>query len=369
MTTTAQAELSAAEARRLVVAAQFGPVLLPDARAVLQHLGLLQLDPLRRVAPAHQLTTLARMPSAHAASIDEALWAQGLAVAYETWVHAACLVPVEDWPLLALARARALRHPHRPPPPVCAAVLDLVARSPSGVTITDIEAGGPGTKGWDWSPAKSAAEHLVRSGELVCTTRRDGKRVYDLPRRRIPAAVLDTRLEEDEILGELVRRAVTVMGVATTADIATYYNLTAPQVRAGLQVCQPAAVKVECWTELAWTYSSTLPPDPTREPALIGPFDNLIWDRKRTRRAFGFDYAFEAYKPAAKRRYGYYVLALLDGDTFTGRADLQRVDGQVRILAAHPEPTTDTRHFDHQLTRAVDRLAAQLLPLSPTFRS
>ena len=54
---------------------------------------------------------------------------------------------------------------------------------------------------------------------------------------------------------------------------------------------------------------------------LLAPLDNLLWDRRLIRSLFGFDYTWEIYTPAAKRRYGTYVLPLLFGDRFTGRLE------------------------------------------------
>jgi uncharacterized protein len=125
-TPTAAADLSAAEARTLAVRASIGDGNTTNALHVLRRLGILQLDPLRRVDRAHRLTCLARMPAtASAAAIDTDLWNPGPARVFETWVHAACLLPIEDWPLLRLHRERALRRTNPPSDQVCDQVLAI----------------------------------------------------------------------------------------------------------------------------------------------------------------------------------------------------------------------------------------------------
>ena len=360
--TPSMLKLSTAEARHLAVAASLGSGPFPDGLAVLRHLGLLQLDPLARVARAHRLTCLARMSSdARGTIIDEPLWSPGPARVFETWVHAVCLVPVDDWPLLRLVRDRVRASPRRPAEAALREVRAIVAAWPDGATISDIERPGLATRGWDWSERKRATEFLLRAGDLICSARRGARRVFDLPERRVAPGLLDIRLDTDEILATCADRALTALGVATTRDVAGYYNLALADAQTGLAALGARPVSVATWSDPAWIAPAhrehrALP----REPVLIGPFDNLIWDRGRTRRVFDFDYVFEAYKPPARRKYGYYVLALLADGTLRGRADVRREDGSVRILAAYPEGSADPRRFASGLEAAVARLEAQL---------
>ena len=65
------------------------------------------------------------------------------------------------------------------------------------------------------------------------------------------------------------------------------------------------------------------PPAPPRRLRVINPFDPILRDRKRLRRLFDFDYRIEIFVPTARRQYGYYVFALLEGDRFVGRIDMK----------------------------------------------
>jgi uncharacterized protein YcaQ len=356
-----QLELSSREARQLAVAAVGFD--LPDSSAVLRHTGLLQLDPLSRVDKAHRLTCLARMPAtASGQGIDGPLWSSASATAFETWVHAACLVPIADWPLLRLARERVRSSPRRPPEPLLADVRAIVERSPHGATIGEIERPDKKTTGWQWSDRKRAVEHMLRTGELVCSRRRGTTRLFDLPEHRVPPDLLRDEPPVDTILAALALRALAAMGIATAADIARYYNLTTDAASRGLAAASARPVRVRGWNHTAWIPKDVNDIQPAaHEPLLVGPFDNLIWDRDRVRRLFDFNYLFEAYKPAAKRRYGYYVLALLDKDNLIGRADLRRTGHGLLTLAATPEATTDTTHFTRTLDVAHHRLARQII--------
>jgi uncharacterized protein len=73
---------------------------------------------------------------------------------------------------------------------------------------------------------------------------------------------------------------------------------------------------------------------------IINPFDPVARDRDRLLRLFGFDYRIEIFVPPAKRKWGYYVYPLLEGDRFVGRielkADRKRGALEVRRLWAEP---------------------------------
>jgi uncharacterized protein YcaQ len=94
---------------------------------------------------------------------------------------------------------------------------------------------------------------------------------------------------------------------------------------------------------------------------LVCPFDNLVWNRPLLVRLFGFSHVLEIYKPEPDRVYGYYVLPLLAGDRFLGRADLKadRAEGILRIRKFTPEPKV-RGNVDAKLERAAARLARVL---------
>ena len=96
-------------------------------------------------------------------------------------------------------------------------------------------------------------------------------------------------------------------------------------------------------------------------PVLICPFDNLLWDRPLLERLFGFRHVIEVYKREHERVYGYYVLPLLAGDRFLGRADLKadRAEGVLRIRRFTPEPKM-RGNVDTKLEQAAARLARVL---------
>ena len=367
--TPATPHLSAVEARRAVLAAQL-PADATTGLDVLRRLGLFQLDPLRRVERAHRLTALARLPRSHrTARVDESLWWPGSAVVFETFSRVATLFPVEEWPLHVVSRERATRR-HQPAVAEAEAARRIVADSERGVTVRELEAESEERSGgWSWSRVRRAAEFLIWHGELVSTERTpDGRRIYDLAERRIPSALLNASVPYDDALDELVRRAVGTLGVATAADVARHVGVLQAPARESLERAGLERVRVEGWREDAWmtpdavSRLSALVAPVRRAPRLIGPFDTLLRDRGRALRVFGFDYTFEAYKPAHTREHGHYVMAVLQGDALTSRVDAHRSGATLVVDAVTPEPGPETRmrRAGAAAVSAAERLAAQL---------
>ncbi|MFD9567372.1 winged helix-turn-helix domain-containing protein [Streptomyces sp. NPDC059994] len=330
------AQLSADEARRIALRAQ-GFMGAPDrrggVRGVLRHLGAVQLDTISVLARSHELIPYARLGAVGRKAVDGAYWTDGHA--FEYWSHAACILPVEEWPHFAFRRRayRSRPHWHHDLPDGAYEQVIKQLRAEGPLTATDL--GGAKNKGewWDWSESKVAVERALMYGEVVCTERRGWKRVYDLAERAIPDAFLHDELDDTECLRRLVALAGRSLGVGTRADIADYHRLKGEQVDAVIADSGLVPVTVQGWDKAAWADPEALATEPRgrHRTTLLSPFDSLIWDRARTERIFGFSHRLEAYTPKPKRVYGYFAMPLLAGGRLLGRADPAR---QGRTLVA-----------------------------------
>lgn len=332
--------LSRDDARRMALRAQ-GLLGAPDRRAgvrgVLRHLGAVQLDTISVLARSHELVPYARLGAVGRPAVEAAYWATAPSDApaarphsFEYWSHAACILPIEEWPHFAFRRRARRAKGHRwhvmeDSERSCAAVLDrLTADGP--LTTSDLGGGRNGGEWWDWSETKIAVEWLLDTGQVVCTQRRAWKRVYDLAERAVPDALLHDDLDDAECLRRLVAQAGAAMGVATRADLADYHRLKADQVDAVVADSGLVPVEVEGWGKPAWADPAALaaPPRGRHRTTLLSPFDSLIWDRPRTERIFGFTHRLEAYVPRPKRIHGYFAMPLLAGGRLVGRVDPAR---------------------------------------------
>lgn len=317
---------------------------------VLRRLGAVQLDTISVLARSHELVPYARLGAIGRDTVERALWAPPSAEAHRTfeyWAHAACVLPIEEWPYFGFRRRAFLRRGHRwhrlPAEDLRRACDQILARLRSEGPLTTKELGGAkaGADWWEWSETKIAIEWLLDIGEVVCARRIGWRRVYDLPERVVPPALLDHEPDDDECLVLLVRQAARALGVATRADLADYYRVRADQVDTAVEGAGLVPVTVASTRGVAWADPEALA-EPVRgrhATTLLSPFDSLVWDRKRTSRVFGFDHRLEAYVPKAKRVHGYFVMPLLAGGRLIGRVDPAREGGTLIARRVGFEPS------------------------------
>jgi uncharacterized protein YcaQ len=367
---TATTTVTLAEIRRTLVAAQgfagrFRRAGAADVDEAIRRLTAVQLDSISTVDRAHRLTLSARIGAFDPEVVAELL-RSGRIVEY--WAHEASLLPVELWPHLRRvmdgaghwgAHDRALREHADLVEPILARIRD---EGPLG--SREFEGNGSGGM-WNWKPAKMVLDALWDRGRLVIAGRRSFQRLYDLPERVIPQDVLEAPTpSEDETLRTLAVLAVRSRGALTEPAIREHWRLKGGKARLHhhlLALVQDGVLREVHADDGGAPFfvcaDADLGGDPA-PPVLVCPFDNLVWDRPLLERAFGFRHVIEVYKREHERVFGYYVLPLLAGDRFLGRADLKadRAEGVLRIRRFTPEPKV-RGNSDVKLERAALRLA------------
>lgn len=331
-------------------------------------MGLIQIDAVNVVVRSQELPLFARLGPHPRTLIADAT---GDGELFEYWVHEACHVPVEHYPLHRWAmashprwkRLRAWAADHTE---VIALVRDRV-RDEGPLVASELGMRNrPKEPWWDWDDGKLALEHLFRTGELAATRRSaDFARLYDLPERVIPADILGADAPgERDAKKELLVMAAKHHGVGTAADLTDYHRLThtrellAELVEDG----RLQRVRVEGWSQPAFADPDARIPRRITARALLSPFDPVVWFRDRGERLFDFHYRIEIYVPKAKRRYGYYVLPFLLGDRIVARVDLKadRAEGALLVQAAWREPGVDDVEVAHELAAELATMAGWL---------
>ena len=375
-------KLSVAAARRVALAAQGFGAKPPAAvnsghlRRTVERLSLHQIDSVNVLVRAHYLPAFSRLGSYDRSLLDRSAWGpkskRGL---FEYWAHEASLLPLGLHPLLRWRMAEAergeigwkhLRTYAREHRKEAEAVLERI-RSEGPLAASDFEQGRSQSGWWAWGETKRALEWLFWSGLITTAIRKPSfERVYDLPERVIPPAVLAVPTPAPaDAKRALVERAAQALGIATATDLRDYFRLDPQSARTAITellddgVLVPVAVGG--WKQPALLHRDARIPRRTRAQALLAPFDPLVWERSRTERLFGFRYRIEIYTPAHKRVHGYYVLPFLLDERLVARVDL-KADRQnsrllVRKVTWEPDaPPDGGGRLDDELRRMADWL-------------
>jgi len=164
----------------------------------------------------------------------------------------------------------------------------------------------------------------------------------------------------------LMRLAARAHGIGTADDFADYYRMPIREAKRHVatlvEMGDLRPVRVEGWREAAYLHKDAARPRKIAASTLLSPFDPVVWYRARCGRLFEFDYVLEIWVPAAKRRWGYYVLPFLHGDRLVARVDLKsdRTDGRLLVLAAFVESHADRDEVAPALARELRTLAGWL---------
>jgi uncharacterized protein len=335
--------LTKEQARRIAVRAQLLDAPRPtDLVEVVRRLTLLQIDPTAAIAPSADLVAWSRLGSSYRAEqLTRALEEDRTLFEFNALIR-----PMGDVGLyLADAGGRRTHEKVRTWLSDNAAfrkdVLGLLERS-GPLTSRDI----PDTCAVPWASTgwtnnrnvTQMLEFLQAQGEVAISGRVGRERLWDLPQRVYPADVEIPSADDAERTKN--ERRLAALGIAR----AKFRAMPMEPVHVG-EAGEPAeveGVKGEWRVEPAYLDDGF-----EGRTALLSPFDRLIHDRVRAEELFDFEYTLEMYKPATKRRWGYFALPILHGDRFVGKLDAT-ADRKAAVLHVN------AIHEDVRFTRAIE---------------
>lgn len=310
------------------------------ARALLEALGCIQLDPLDRIGTNADLVAFARVHGLKRGQIYEATLGQW---GFEHFAKERCILPARAFPHYREQLVRAPWYDHNAreagvDEEILAAILaQISAQGPSTLKALD-DHGKTQAPGWHGVKAvaatKLAVEVLWARCQLVVCGREGKHKRYDLPSRALPDwhDVEPTHSFEHWALLERVESAALLGHHAGPhwSSIAAHRKgpLGASLEAQGLLV----QAQIEDDRRRYWAPADLLSrafPEQDEHMRVLAPLDPLLWDRGLVKHCFGFDYVWEVYKPADKRQWGYYVCPLLYQGQLVGRVEARRnPDGQ-----------------------------------------
>jgi hypothetical protein len=367
--------------RHALAAPPAGPATAAAVQGLVERLGFVQVDSINTVERAHHMILWSRLSAYRPATLgrllerDRALW--------EHWTHDAAVLPVALWPLwqprFAADRER-LRQGWRNWfrdgwEAQFDGILDRIARDGPVTAAEAADDGAPRGSGgwWDWHPSKTALEWLWRTGRLAITRREGFRKVYDLTERVIPAAHRGPPPDPAALVAWAAGSALDRLGFGSLAEIAAFWDAVGstalrPWADAALAAGEIVEIEVEgadgrrrrAFARPGTPALADALPEPPPRMRILSPFDPALRDRARAEHLFGFRYRIEVFVPEARRRYGYCVFPVLEGDRIVGRLDARarRDAGVLALRAFWPEPglRMTAARLD-RLDRALDRLA------------
>ena len=335
-------QLTQAQARRIAVRAQLLDAPRPtDLLTVVQRLTLLQIDPTAAIAPSADLVAWSRLGSAY----EPAHLQQAVEHDRTLFEHNALVRPMSDlglylagaadWPSYSDTRAwlRANDRFRRD-------ILDLLGSSGplASRNIPDTCVVPWASTGWTNNRnVTQMLEFLMMRGEIAIAGRLGRERLWDLPERVYPPGVVIPSVDEARRIKN--ERRLAALGIARPKAPA----MPMEPIDVG-EAGEPAVVE---GTKGEWRIDpAALGEDFEGRTALLSPFDRLVHDRVRAQELFDFEYTLEMYKPAAKRRWGYFALPILHHDRLVGKLDA-KADRKASVLRVH------AIHEDVKFTRTM----------------
>lgn len=347
------------DARRLWLTAQglatppTGPL---DTLGIIRQLGFVQLDTIRAVSRAHHHIIWNRNQHYREPMLNK-MMAQKRQV-FEHFTHDASVLPMEFYPMWQRQFRRMKQRIDRagyfksmPDEEGRDLIKQRIAsEGPLSTHAFDTKVDGP-KEMWARPPHKQALDYMWYCGELATSHRENFKKFYDLTHNVIPSELHERDHSDAAQINWLCREALHRLGFATPGEIQRFWDATsAVEVKDWAARNRELLIDVELQASDGSWSSAIAPADiedrlaeapvPTSRLRILNPFDPVIRDRNRLKRLFGFEYRIEIFVPAAKRKWGYYVFPILEGDRFVGRieAKADRATARLNVLNLWSEP-------------------------------
>jgi len=343
--------MSLKQARRIVLASQgllqkeaFGTG-IQGVQQTINQLRYIQIDTISVVERAHHHVLSTRVPHYSPEMLHE-LQAKQKTV-FEYWYHAAAYLPMEDYRFYR-PTMEGLQKKKPVDKKLRKGILQRIkTEGPLSSKDFDAPKGKKNTGWWDWKPAKRAMEMMFLSGELMIAERKGFQKVYDLTENCLPDSINLTQ-PSDEARGYFyIRKMLANLGVARAKDICyarTMVKHSGLDVQTSINSCLENLVEsaevlsFSINDQIYYCLAKTLNESPKsvgrKHIRFLSPFDNLVINRDRLSDLFDFDYKLECYVPAAKRKFGYFVLPILFGGELIGRLDC-KAERKSAVLIIH----------------------------------
>ena len=333
---------------------------------VVDQLGFVQVDTIYVVERAHHHVFAARVPDYKTEWLEE-LQEEGRI--YEFWTRDSGFIPMHEFRFsLPIHDTFSAKWKGLPQTEInlMNKILDRISREgPLRAKDFENDRVVKSSGWWDWRPSKLALERLHLTGRLLTTRKKDFHKLYDLTENIIPPDIDRTAPTIEEFTRQLIFRSLRSLGIAYAKEIAWNGRLVKHSVKEELKKLVDSGDV--CLVEISGLKRPLymLPEYKKKKITIAGdtfilsPFDMLNVFRHRLRDFFDFDYQVECFVPEAKRKYGYFSLPIIMGDTFMARMD-SKADRKLKKLTIHNlhfEPLKITKSMTTKLCNSIKAFA------------
>ncbi|MFC5467492.1 winged helix-turn-helix domain-containing protein [Cohnella suwonensis] len=346
--------------------------------AYIRRVGCIQYDPLDVVGTNPELVLQSKIEDFDRGLLPELLYVDRKLVDY--WDKCMSIFPVEDWPYFSRLR---VYHGAW-----CRSNEDVVARVRGEVESRGVLCSGDLEDNekveWAWGPtrlSRAALEGMYHAGRLVVHHKTHTRKYYDLAERLLPEALqgaTDPFESDEQYYAWYVLRRIGSVGLLWNRPSDAWLGIRGMKSKERNEAFATLAaegriseVLVEGVKQPLYIRSDDVPmlmttladDRPNERASVLAPLDNLMWDRPLVQELFGFEYRWEVYKPAAERKYGYYVLPVVYGDRIVARFDpvKQRKNSPLEIRAWWWEEGVDAEdeRMNDAIKKCLERFASQ----------
>lgn len=319
-----------------------------DLPQIIHDLGFVQLDTIQVVSRAHHHILWSRNQHYREPMLDKLMRKRGV---FEHFTHDASVLPMEFLPMWQRQFRRKAEQMGQAgwfrglPDAAGRAAIKARIADEGALSTHAFDTKIEGKKEmWRRPPHKLALDFMWYTGELATCHREGFTKVYDLAERVFPEQLRAAGMADADQIDWLNRAALARMGFGSFGDIQRFWDAVGSgEVRAWCGAT-PELVPVEVQgADGSWKQALALPDiearleeltAPTSRLRILNPFDPVIRDRARLEFLFGFEYRVEMFVPAAKRRWGYYIYPILEGDRVVGRCEIKAERAKDRLTVS-----------------------------------
>lgn len=341
---------------------------------MIKNLGFVQLDTIQNVTRAHHHILWSRNQNYREPMFDELLATRQ--DIFEHFTHDASVLPTDFYPMWRRqfkrrkARMDGSKYYNGKVGPKGRAEIKARIEAEGALSTQAFDTKVKGKKQmWDRPPHKVALDYMWNAGELSTSHRLNFRKYYDVTEKVIPAEILAQDIPDLQQIDWLCSQAMQRLSVATLKEIKEFWEAVhIKEVATWAETQSLVPIKwqmangdwADSFADVNIEQRLAALGKPSSRLRIVNPFDPTIRDRNRVKNMFGFDYKIEIFVPAAKRKWGYYVYPLLEGDKFVGRIELKadRKKGILSIVNFWQEDGVKWNGNRHEkLTAELDRFA------------